>query len=152
MTEDNSGKRSTGRSTRTMGHGLLRKILPTFCGSRASSIHEHPFPIRRVMARALMSETHGKPDGLAWFDVGYLMECFEQANLMQDIPGYELVMNAMRLRGDDPHMEFACALITKWPSRDKHHEHLRKATAEAKNGSLLAANVALHFRRSGGSR
>ncbi len=65
------------------------------------------------------------------------MECFEQANLMQDIPAYELVMKVMRLHGNDPDMEFACALITKWPSRDEHREHLRKATAEAKNGSFL---------------
>ncbi len=108
--------------------------------------------LSRLMARALISETHGKPDGLAWFDVGYLMERFEQTNLMEDVPGYELVMKAMRLRGEDPDMELACASITKWPLRDEHREHLRKATAEAKNGSLPAANFALHVSRSRGSR
>jgi hypothetical protein len=49
------------------------------------------------------------------------------------------------LRGSDPEMEFAAAVISLYPSRSAHREHLQRAYRGAAEGSLLARNLASHF-------
>lgn len=96
---------------------------------------------------------HGKGgtgEGLALFDLGYLAETYKQAssnaqNPAHGIDGYAMVVEALRLRGSDPEMEFAAALITAGSRGDTHPEHLKKAIAGAKGNSLLAQNIASHF-------
>ena len=56
-----------------------------------------------------------------------------------------MVRKAISLRGSDPEMEFAAALITL-PSPDSvHRNHVQKAMEGAKNDSLLAQNLASTF-------
>lgn len=125
----------------------------------------------KLKSRATDADTNGKPDPLAWFDAGYFVETVKQAemtfqknssgtmdpiyapNVAANIDGYAWVGKAIRLRGDDPEMEFAAAVITSFPRpglsqprlQQSHEEHLRKALAGATDGSLLARNLVLHY-------
>jgi hypothetical protein len=54
-------------------------------------------------------------------------------------------MKAINLRGNDPEMEFAAALITLGGPQKNHQEHVLKATAGAKTDALLAQNLASRF-------
>src|SRR5579859_972609 len=58
---------------------------------------------------------------------------------------YALVKKALGLRGPDPEMEFAAALITLEGPLADHQEHVQKATAGAKGDPLLAQNLKSHF-------
>ena len=103
-------------------------------------------------------------DALAAFDFGYLVECYRQAswlrqhtdslkasgdavsaNLAMKIDGYESVRKAIALRGSDPQMEFAAALMTTDGARSEHDRHLQNAMAGAKADALLARNLASRF-------
>jgi hypothetical protein len=117
--------------------------------------------LARLHARATAAESSGHPDALAWFDVGYLAETYKQwigknmphmtdgmrmdLNPGAGVDGYALVKKAIELRGSDPQMEFAAALITLSGPQAEHHEHAQKAIAGAKSDSLLAQNLATHF-------
>lgn len=107
--------------------------------------------ITRLQARADNSAAAGRPAALALFDLGYLAESFNQwmgvgePNPAAGVDGYALIKSAISLRGQDPEMEFAAALITlKGPESD-HAQHVRKAMAGAKNDPLLARNLATNF-------
>jgi len=109
--------------------------------------------ITRLQARAADSDATGRPDAFAWFDLGYLAEAYKQwmgkgePNPAAGLDGYSWVRKAIRLRGSDPEMEFAAALITL-PSPDSaHRDHVRKAMAGAQNDPLLAQNLASNFNR-----
>jgi hypothetical protein len=97
-------------------------------------------------------------DALAQFDYGYLIECYRQAQLSRSygmtawghgewsnpaagVDGYSSVKKAIEMRGQDPAMEFAAALITLDSHKGDHQEHARKALAGVKEDSLLAKNV-----------
>lgn len=120
----------------------------------------------KVRDRALDSEKNGHPDALAWFDLGYMVECYKQANMSyrkltsggweavirpnpaSNLDGYTWVKKAIGLRGEDPEMEFAAALITlEGPAEERSHrlEHARRATAGAASDSLLASNLNERF-------
>jgi hypothetical protein len=107
--------------------------------------------LTKLHQRATASESAGRPDALAWFDVGYLAEAYKQwlgkeQNPAAGIDGYSLVMKALALQGqNDPEMEFAAALITLHGPEQAHLEHARKAMAGAKNDPLLARNLSSHF-------
>lgn len=105
--------------------------------------------VSRLMDRALRAESAGKPDALAWFDTGYLLECLRQAGLVRDFDGYAMVKKAAELRGNDPGIEFASALITLDRARNAHAGHVRKARAGMRPGTLLAVNFARRFGKSG---
>jgi hypothetical protein len=93
----------------------------------------------------------GRPDGLAWFDLGYLAEAYKQwmskgePDPAAGFDGYTLVRKAIALRGSDPEMEFAAALITLRGSDSAHQDHARKAMAGAKSDPLLARNLGSNF-------
>ncbi len=109
--------------------------------------------LARLHARATSLESSGHPDALAWFDVGYLAETYKQwigqnlphmtdgmrmdANPASGVDGYALVRKAIALRGDDPQMEFAAALITLSGPQEEHRQHAQKAIAGAKSDTLL---------------
>jgi len=115
--------------------------------------------LMKLKSRAVDAEAKGHPDALAWFDAGYFVETLKQANMTfrngvepvyasnaaTNIDGYAWVCKALRLRGDDPEMEFAAAIITSFPRQKSHDEHLRRAVAGATEGSLLARNLVLHY-------
>src|SRR6266851_9170393 len=115
----------------------------------------------QLHARATSAESSGHSDALAWFDAGYLAETYKQwigQNLphMTDgmrldpdpaagVDGYALVKKALALRGDDPQMEFAAALITLSGPQEEHRQHAQKAIAGAKSDTLLAQNLSTRF-------
>jgi len=102
----------------------------------------------RLRARAGNPEAAGVFDSLAWFDVGYLVETYQQwfgkgeSNPAAGVDGYALVKKAIRLRGPDPEMEFAAAMISLMTGpQDEFREHAHRAAAGAKSDSLLAENL-----------
>jgi len=114
--------------------------------------------LARLHARATSAESSGHPDALAWFDAGYLAETYKQwigqswmrvskdeQNPAAGVDGYTLVKKALALRGSDPQMEFAAALITLSGPQEEHRQHSLKAIARAKTDPLLAQNLATHF-------
>lgn len=121
--------------------------------------------LAKVKARAEEAEIKGKLNALAVFDFGYLVETYKQARLVAEhkisdastesagavsksvagVDGYAWVTKAIRLRGGDPEMEFAAALIMIGSRQKDYDEHLRKAVAGAREGSLLASNLPVHF-------
>jgi hypothetical protein len=97
-------------------------------------------------------------DALAEFDFGYLVECYKQAqfgrskgmtvwgrgewsNPAAGVDGYSLVTKAIAMRGQDPEMEFAAALVGVMGPKSDYQEHAQKALAGAKEDSLLAKNL-----------
>ncbi|OLC97574.1 MAG: hypothetical protein AUH86_07320 [Acidobacteria bacterium 13_1_40CM_4_58_4] len=117
--------------------------------------------LARLHARATSAESASKPDALAWFDAGYLAETYKQwigqnlphmtdgmrmdANPASGVDGYALVKKAIALRGNDPQMEFAAALITLSGPQEAHRQHAQKAIAGAKTDAALAQNLAARF-------
>lgn len=117
--------------------------------------------------RAATSDAQGRPDALAWFDAGYLVEAYKQANwiyekapgmvanrgwvrsekpnLAMGLNGSAWVTKAISLRGSDPEMEFAAALITLEGQPRDHQEHVKRAMAGAQSDPLLAQNLAARF-------
>jgi len=114
--------------------------------------------LARLHARATSAESSGRPDALAWFDVGYLAEAYKQwigqswmkvskdeQNPAAGVDGYALVKKAIGLRGSDPQMEFAAALITLSGPAEEHRRHALNAIAGARIDPLLAQNLAMRF-------
>ena len=111
--------------------------------------------LARLMARALDAEAAGAPDGLAWLDAGYLVQCYEQIGLRPELPcgsakgvtGYAWVRRALELSGDDAEMEFAAAMVTaldRIPEHDQHAARARKLGADRK---LVLRNLDVHATR-----
>jgi hypothetical protein len=120
-----------------------------------------------VRNRATTAEAQGRPDALAWFDAGYLVEALKQANWIYEkapgmvgnqgwvrdekpnpamgLDGSAWVTKAIGLRGNDPEMEFAAALITLEGQPRDRQEHVRRAIAGAGGDPLLAQNLAARF-------
>lgn len=107
--------------------------------------------LTRLHVRAANSDASGHPEALAWFDVGYLAEAYKQwmgqgePNPASGLESYGWVKRAISLRGQDPQMEFAAALITVGGPENDHQEHVQKAAGGAKIDPLLARNLATHF-------
>jgi len=107
--------------------------------------------ITRLHERAAASDAAGRSDALAWFDVGYLAEAYKQwmgkgePDPAAGLDGYEWVKKAISLRGPDPEMEFAAAMITLAGPEGAHREHVRKAIAGANHDPLLAQNLSSTF-------
>src|SRR5437660_3016775 len=114
--------------------------------------------LARLHARATSTESSGHPDALAWFDIGYLVETYKQwigqnwmkvakdeQNPAAGVDGYALVKKAIGLRGSDPQMEFAAALITLSGPAEEHRQHALNAIAGARIDPLLAQNLAMRF-------
>jgi hypothetical protein len=105
-----------------------------------------------LKARAFDADATGHPDALAWFDAGYLAESYKQmaefrwaTHAAPPLDGYRWVQQAIGLRGGDPAMEFAAALIAlKTKTRPEAEAHFQKAVAGAPDGSLLATNLITH--------
>ncbi len=108
----------------------------------------------KLMARSDSAAQDSAASALALFDLGYFAKSLEQfewvhkdaSNPAQGLNGYALVNKAIQLRGDDPQMEFAAAIIALNVPASEHQEHAQKAIAGSKNDSLLARNLSAHFR------
>jgi hypothetical protein len=98
----------------------------------------------------------GKPDALAWFDLGYAFEAARQAawlkkEFLGDLNGYSLVMKAIRVMGEaDPRaldMQFAAGLILLEPKgQHPFYPHFKAVVRGTSEGSLLERNLLLHLR------
>ena len=107
----------------------------------------------RLEARMNDAGKRGKSDALAMFDVGYLLETYKQAywkdgdkNIAAGRDGNELIERAIKLRGNDPEMEFAAAVAQadSHSSASVRTAHFKQALAGAAEGSLLAKNLVTH--------
>jgi len=109
------------------------------------------------VAKELLVRLHARAtdsnDALTSFDVGYLAEAYKQwmgrgePNPANSLDGYGLIQKAIALRGSDPEMEFAAALVTLSGPQHDHDAHVQKAMAGAKTDALLAQNLASSFRQ-----
>lgn len=115
--------------------------------------------LAQLRARMPATENKGQSDPLAMFDFGYLVESYKQANWLfeenahggwqklekpnpaRGFDGYDWVEKAIALRGGDPQMEFAAALIALDGPRPHQKEHSRQALAGMKSDPLLATNI-----------
>ena len=102
--------------------------------------------LTKVMSRA-QSTRDNATGALALFDAGYLAEAYKQwigkgePNPALGVDGYRLVKKALAIRGTDPQMEFAAALITLQNPGEEHALHAQNAIAGAKSDSLLNRNL-----------
>jgi hypothetical protein len=132
---------------------------------RATLYAQQRTPVAEELLFRLEARTRENPkDALAAFDFGYLVECCRQAgwlrqhtdwlkasadpagpNLAMKIDGYAWVLKAITLRGSDPQMEFAAALMTTEGARSEHERHLQNALAGAKADAMLARNLSSRF-------
>lgn len=133
---------------------------------RATLYAQQPTPVAKELLFRLEARTRENPkDALAAFDFGYLVECYRQASWLRQhtdwlnssadpvgtslaamkIDGYAWVLEAIALRGNDPQMEFAAALMTTEGTRSEHDRHLQNALAGAKADAMLARNLASRF-------
>lgn len=87
------------------------------------------------------------PRDLALFDLGFYAETLRQTRLDPALDGYQLLLKAAELRPNDAEVQFALALASVYPRREAHSAHLASASAGARPGTLLAANLRSHFPR-----
>ncbi len=105
-----------------------------------------------LMARALDAEAAGKPGALAWFDAGYLAQCYEQLRIeagitggkARGLAGYGWVRHALQLQGDDAEMEFAAAMMTVMAGIPEHAGHVARVMQLADDDSLVVRNLEVH--------
>ena len=117
--------------------------------------------LESLRERAEKSASTGQGGGavMASFDLAYLAETYRQAGLVsrasnetfwkfaQTVPaidGYAIIQKLIA-QGGGPEMEFAAALISSNKRTPEYFDHVRKASAGAKPGSLLAENLMTHF-------
>jgi len=109
--------------------------------------------VLKLVARSDAAGTNSSSAALASFDLGYFAETLKQAQLItknpsnpaQSLDSRALLKKALQLRGNDPQMEFAAALITLSGPVSEQQEHAQKAIAGAKSDPLLARNLSSHF-------
>src|SRR5467141_291308 len=133
---------------------------------RRATLHgQQRTAVAKELLLRLEARTRENPkDGLAAFDFGYLVECYKQAswlhqhtdwlkasgdatgaNLATKIDGYSWVVKAITLRGSDPQMEFAAALMTTGGARSEQERNLQSAMAGAKADDMFARNLSRRF-------
>lgn len=109
----------------------------------------------KLMERVREAFRLNKPATMALFDAGYLDSCYKQAGYKSNVnspslaEGYAMVRKGSAHLGGSPEIEFALALISEHPRQASHQQHLQKAIAGAKDGSLLAQNLVKHFGKPG---
>jgi hypothetical protein len=113
--------------------------------------------LTKLVDRTHKSEGGAKADALAWFDAGYFVETLKQAapvareknpelataiaGMADKVDGYAMVQKSLTLRGSEPSIEFAAAIITLSRDRADHAAHAAKARDGAKQDALLAQNI-----------
>jgi hypothetical protein len=115
---------------------------------RRATLYAQAYPAQAIALFDALHQRAGvnSPDGPnAVFDFGYLVETYRQAGVKvgNDVDGYVWIQKAIALT-NDPQMEFAAAIITAWPKRSTHPDHVRKATAAAPTDQLLNRNLSDH--------
>jgi hypothetical protein len=103
----------------------------------------------QLVARAESSGASQNPNAFAMFDAAYLAETYKQwlgeDNPAKSLESYAWLKRAMQVRGNDPQMAFAAALITLRGPQTEHRQYADAALAGAKSDPLLARNLSSHF-------
>jgi hypothetical protein len=107
----------------------------------------------KMIARTYALNSNIMAASLASFDLGYFTATLAQlhwiykdfASPAQSLDAKILIDEAIHLRGNDPQMEFAAALVTLDGPADQHYAHTQKALAGAESDALLARNLSAHF-------
>ena len=168
--------------------GLLTSQMPVIVRMetlRRAAIYAQKRPwvakelLFRLRTRALDAEAAGRPDALAFFDFGYLVETCKQVNgtyqktaaggwrwqeadnPAMSMEGKSWIAKALSLRANDPQMQFAAAvtsctemsngLCTNSSEERVQREHVERALAGLQEGSLLARNLMARFGGRGGT-
>jgi hypothetical protein len=103
----------------------------------------------RVVGRVQNDATSA--GAFAYFDAAYITEAYKQwlgekgQNPAGNLDGVPWIEKAIQLRGNDPQMEFAAALITLRDGGAAQAGHAQKAMAGAQADPLLAGNLKSHF-------
>ena len=105
-----------------------------------------------LMARAMDADCSDKPSAMAWFDAGYLAQCYHQIGLdvpvtcgkQDDIVGYAWVNRAITLQPDDAALEFGAAMVTAIDNQEANKKHVDRVKQLASRESLVLANLAHH--------
>ena len=121
---------------------------------RRATIYASKDPaIARQLLDAVMAKAASAGGAQAWFDAGYLIESYRQAEAIREHRGpewaavdatladggYRFVQKAMAMTGGpNAEMEFAASLMTQGTTAS---EHRARAAAAAVSGSALAANL-----------
>lgn len=106
-----------------------------------------------ALSRRALERNSPKPDRHAWFDFGYLVETYKQADFLfkkgnpaTRVDGYRHITKAITMgSGVEPEMEFAAALITAERPRGVAEAHYRRAAAGATTDAILARNLSARF-------
>ena len=122
---------------------------------RRATIYASKDPVvaRQLLDAVIERTRSAKAGAQAWFDAGYLIESYRQAEGIRDrgadwaavdaatkTGGYAFVQKAMTTSsGPHAEMEFAASLMTQGAAAS---EHRARASASAVSGSALAANLA----------
>jgi hypothetical protein len=115
---------------------------------------KNPQALKQLLLRLVgRSDVGGKNGAIASFDLGYFVATLNQVHLVDNdfvnpvrtLDANALVKKAIQLRGNDPQMEFAAALVTMDGPADEHSAHAQKALVGAKSDALLTRNLDSHF-------
>ena len=113
-----------------------------------------PAAAKELLTKITMGTKSANSDetrALTYFDTGYLAEVYKQwlgdglQNPATGLDGHALIREAIQLRGSDPQMEFAAALITLSGPTAEQKAHTDRAIAGAKNDPILARNLTSRF-------
>lgn len=137
------------------------KVLPRMETLRRAIVYSQKDPriayqlLAALNGRVRDADSAGKPDALAWFDLGYAFEASRQAawlkkEFLGDLNGYSLVLKTIRVMGDaDPRaldMQFAAGLILLEPKgQHPFYPHFKTVVRGATEGSLLEKNLLRHL-------
>ncbi len=128
---------------------------------RAALYSARDASINRVLLESFRARAFDKTPrhALRLFDYGYLIATLKQASIMREaqnvaanvsgLDGYPIIQEALKLRGNDPEMEFAAAVVTVWPKHEQHKKHFSNAVSGAAGDPLLAANLLQRFSERG---
>ena len=130
-------------------------VLTRMENMRRATIYTLKDPaIARQLLDAVVNRASRTGGAQAWFDAGYLIESYRQAEAIRERRGtdwaavdaalkdggYRFVQKAMATAGGpNAEMEYAASLMTQGATASGHRA---RATAAAVNGSALAANLA----------
>lgn len=115
---------------------------------------KNPQALKQLLVRLVgRSDAVGQDQASAFFDLGYFVATLHELHLVykdftnpaQGLDGNGLIKKAIQLRGNDPQMEFAAALITMDGPSDEHNAHAKLALAGAPSNPLLLRNLGDHF-------
>jgi hypothetical protein len=115
---------------------------------------KNPQALKQLLVKLVgRSDAGGKNAAIASFDLGYFVATLNQvrlvykdfANPVRTLDASGLIKKAIQLRGNDPQMEFAAALVTKDGPADEQNAHAQKALLGAKSDALLSRNLGDHF-------